>query len=214
MLDVKVEQDNDPTLVELKKTISEAHNSRYSIHLVATMMYRDLREVYWWNEMKKDILEFVAKCPNCKQVKVEHQKLGGPELVHEVMEKVRLIRNRMRRAWSRHKYYVHMRRKELKFDVDDWIYLKISPMKGVMRFDLAYMHPIFHVSFLKKCIGDPTTIVLLEDVRVKESLSYKDVPVETLDCQVRKLRNKEVASMKVLWMNQLVEPATWEGKAY
>ncbi|WMV58725.1 hypothetical protein MTR67_052110 [Solanum verrucosum] len=26
--------------------------------------YRDLREIYWWNGMKKDIAEFVAKCPN------------------------------------------------------------------------------------------------------------------------------------------------------
>ncbi|WMV46054.1 hypothetical protein MTR67_039439 [Solanum verrucosum] len=40
-------------------------------------MYCDLREVYWWNGMKKDIMEFVAKCPNCQQVKVEHQKPGG-----------------------------------------------------------------------------------------------------------------------------------------
>jgi len=40
-------------------------------------MYYDLREVYWWNGMKKDIAGFVAKCPNCQQVKVEHQKLGG-----------------------------------------------------------------------------------------------------------------------------------------
>ncbi|KAH0692437.1 hypothetical protein KY285_019534 [Solanum tuberosum] len=43
----------------------------------ATKMYRDLREVYWWNGMKRDIADFVAKCPNCQQVKVEHQKPGG-----------------------------------------------------------------------------------------------------------------------------------------
>ncbi|WMV32749.1 hypothetical protein MTR67_026134 [Solanum verrucosum] len=40
-------------------------------------MYRDLREVYWLNGMKKDIEEFVGKCPNGQQVKVEHQKQGG-----------------------------------------------------------------------------------------------------------------------------------------
>ncbi|WMV37795.1 hypothetical protein MTR67_031180 [Solanum verrucosum] len=39
-------------------------------------MYCDLRVIYWWNGMKKDIAEFVAKCPNCQQVKVEHQKPG------------------------------------------------------------------------------------------------------------------------------------------
>jgi len=40
-------------------------------------MYRDLREIYWWNGMKKDIASFVAKFPNCQRVKVEHQKPVG-----------------------------------------------------------------------------------------------------------------------------------------
>ena len=63
---------------ELRKHIlAEAHNSRYSIHLRATKMYRDLREVYWLNVMKRDIADFVSKCPNCQQVKVEHHKLEG-----------------------------------------------------------------------------------------------------------------------------------------
>ena len=37
-------------------------------------MYHDLREVFWWNRLKGDIAEFVAKCPNCQQVNVKHQK--------------------------------------------------------------------------------------------------------------------------------------------
>ncbi|WMV08505.1 hypothetical protein MTR67_001890, partial [Solanum verrucosum] len=40
-------------------------------------MYRDLWEIFWWNGMKRDIANFVAKCPNCQQVTVEHQKPGG-----------------------------------------------------------------------------------------------------------------------------------------
>ena len=62
-----------PFLGELRQHIlAEAHKSRYSIHLGATKMYRDLREVYWWNGMTRDIADFVSKCPNCQQVKVEH----------------------------------------------------------------------------------------------------------------------------------------------
>ena len=49
---------------ELRQYIfAEAHNSRYSIHLGSTKMYRDLREVYWWNGIKRDIEDFVSKCP-------------------------------------------------------------------------------------------------------------------------------------------------------
>ncbi|KAH0670582.1 hypothetical protein KY290_025996 [Solanum tuberosum] len=67
-----------PMVDELQERImEEAHSSRYCIHPGSTKMYRDLREVYWWNGMKKDIAEFVTKCPNCQQVKVEHQRPGG-----------------------------------------------------------------------------------------------------------------------------------------
>ena len=40
--------------------LREAHCSRYSVHPGATKMYHDLRSIYWWNGMKKDIAEFVA----------------------------------------------------------------------------------------------------------------------------------------------------------
>ena len=40
-------------------------------------MYCNLWEVYWLNGMKRDIADFVSKCPNCQQVKVEHQKPRG-----------------------------------------------------------------------------------------------------------------------------------------
>ena len=62
-------------------------------------------------------------------------------------------------------------------------------------------------------MGDPAPIVPLESMPVKDSLSYKDVLVEILDRQVRRLRNKEVASLKVLWRSHSLEGATWEAKA-
>ncbi|WMV47006.1 hypothetical protein MTR67_040391 [Solanum verrucosum] len=49
--------------------------------------------------------------------------------------------------------------------------------------DLAAVHPVFHISLLKKCVGDPASIVPLESVAVKDSLSYEDVPIEILDRQ-------------------------------
>ena len=55
----------------------EAHSSGYSIHPGATKMYRDLKQHFWWSKMKRDIVDFIAKCPNCQQVKYEHQRPGG-----------------------------------------------------------------------------------------------------------------------------------------
>lgn len=59
-----------------RQVIGETHYSLYSIHPGAIKMYHNIREVYWWDGMKKDIAEFVAQFPNCQQVKIEHQKPG------------------------------------------------------------------------------------------------------------------------------------------
>ncbi|WMV43039.1 hypothetical protein MTR67_036424, partial [Solanum verrucosum] len=60
--------------------------------------------------------------------------LIGPNLVHQAMEKVKVIQKRLKLAQSRQKSYTDIRIKELEFEVDDWFYLKVSPMKGVMTF--------------------------------------------------------------------------------
>lgn len=51
---------------------------------------------------------------------------------------------------------------------------------------------------LRKCIGDPSSIIPLEGLSITDSLSYEEVPIEILDRQVRRLQNKDVASVKVL----------------
>ena len=61
---------------------------------------------------------------------------------------------------------------------------------------------------MKKCIGHPESVFLLKGLGVKDNLSYEEVPVQILDRQVKKLKNKEVVSVKVLWKNHLVEGAT------
>ena len=78
--------------------------------------------------------------------------------------------------------------------------------------ELAMVHPVFHVSMLRKFIGDENTIVLLQDVTIEKNLSYEELPIEILERQVKKLRNKEIANVKVLWRNQYVESATWEAE--
>ncbi|XP_070004308.1 uncharacterized protein [Nicotiana sylvestris] len=102
---------------------------------------------------------------------VGEAELLGLDLVHHAMEKVKVIQERMKTAQSCQKSYADMRRRELEFQVDDWVFLKVSPMKGIIRF------------------------------RKKGKLSPR---------QVRKLRTKEIASVKVLRQNQQVEEATWE----
>ena len=57
--------------------MEEAHSSKYSIQPGSTKIYHNLREVYLWEGLKKDVVEFVAKCLNFQQVKVEYQRPEG-----------------------------------------------------------------------------------------------------------------------------------------
>ncbi|XP_059291417.1 uncharacterized protein LOC132044898 [Lycium ferocissimum] len=99
--------------------------------------------------------------------------------------------------------YQAMEKRDLEFEVNDWVFLKLSPMKGGMRF-------VFHVSMLRKCVGDPSLIVPTDSITVNDNLTYEGDPVKILDHHVHKLRTEEVASVKVLWRSQKVEEATWE----
>ncbi|GKE98982.1 putative reverse transcriptase domain-containing protein [Tanacetum coccineum] len=58
-------------------TMDEAHKSMYSVHPGADKMYYDLRDMYWWPGMKRDIATYVSKCLTCAKVKVEHQRPSG-----------------------------------------------------------------------------------------------------------------------------------------
>ena len=415
------------TAGQRRQVMGEAHSARYSIHPGSTKMYHDLRCLYWWDGMKKDIAEFVAQCPNCQQVKIEHQKPGGllqeieiptwkweminmdfitglprtqrkydsiwvivdrltksahflpvrttysaedyarlyvreivrlhgvptsiisdrgaqftanfwrsfqkglgtqvnlstafhpqtdgqaertiqtledmlraciidfkgswddhlpliefaynnsyhssiqmapyealygrkcrspigwfdvgetkligPDVIQQAVDKVKLIQERLLAAQSRQKSYADNRRRDLEFQIGDWVFLKVSPMRGVMRFgrkgklspryigpyqivrrigkvayeldlpsDLEAVHPVFHVSMLRKCIGDPSRVFPVDDIQVTEELSYEEKPVAILDRQVRRLRTKDVASVKVLWQNNNREEMTWEAE--
>ncbi|GKB77847.1 putative reverse transcriptase domain-containing protein [Tanacetum coccineum] len=60
--------------------------------------------------------------------------LIGPELVQETTEKVSQIKDRLKVARDRQKSYADKRRKPLEFSVGDYVLLKVSPWKGVVRF--------------------------------------------------------------------------------
>ncbi|GJU02947.1 putative reverse transcriptase domain-containing protein [Tanacetum coccineum] len=82
-----------PSVGGVRKLImDEAHTSRYSIHPGADKMYHDLRDLYWWPGMKRDIAEYVSKCLTCSKIKAEHQKPSGllqqPEIPEWKWEKI------------------------------------------------------------------------------------------------------------------------------
>nr|GEW25303.1 putative reverse transcriptase domain-containing protein [Tanacetum cinerariifolium] len=188
--------------------MDKAHKSKYSIHPGADKMYYDLRDMYWWHGMKKDITEyegiamdFVTKLPRTSSghdtiwvimdrltksahflpmpedykmdrlarlclnrivarhgvptsiisdrnsrftlrkyrspimwAEVGEGQLIGPELVQETTKKISQIKDRLKALRDRQKSYADKRRKPLEFSVGDYVLLKVSPWKGVVRF--------------------------------------------------------------------------------
>ena len=60
-----------------KEGMKQAHKSSYTMHPRAIKMYQDLKKIYWWQGMKKDIFDYVIKCVTYQQVKAEHQRPIG-----------------------------------------------------------------------------------------------------------------------------------------
>ncbi|KAL0543972.1 hypothetical protein IC582_019082 [Cucumis melo] len=172
---------------------------------------------------------------------VGEQRMLGPELVQTTNATIQKIRARMLTAQSRHKSYADVRRKTLEFEVGDMVFLKVAPMKGVLRFEkkgklsprfvgpfeilerigpVAYrlalppsfsaVHDVLHVSMLRRYVADPTHVVDFEPLQISENLSYEEQPVEILAREVKKLHNREISLVKVLWRNHGIEEATWE----
>ena len=62
-------------------------------------------------------------------------------------------------------------------------------------------------------MGMETTIISWDSVLLDENLSYEEEPVAILEREIRKLRSREIASIKVRWKNRPVEEATWNKEA-
>ncbi|XP_022158843.1 uncharacterized protein LOC111025308 [Momordica charantia] len=144
----------------------------------------------------------------------------------------------MQTAKSRQKSYADVRRRVLEFGIGDHVFLRVAPVKGVLRFGMkgklsprigpfeiferigpvAYrlVLPLsldavqnkFHVSMLRKYVHDPFHVLDPEPLQLDETLCYREVPIEILAKETKVLRNRAIDLVKVLWRNHQIEEAT------
>ena len=132
---------------------------------------------------------------------VGERSFFGPTKIKEAEEGVTQVRENLRIAQSRQKSYADNRRRDLEFQVGDYVYLKVSPLRGTVRFHvkgklapryvgpyricqrigkLAYkveligVHPVFHVSQLCKCLQLPEQEVHTDALDIQDTLEYKN----------------------------------------
>ena len=65
---------------------------------------------------------------------LSEKKVIGPDLIQETEEKVKTIRERLKVATNRQKSYADMKRKDIRYEVREKVFLKVLPWKKVMRF--------------------------------------------------------------------------------
>ena len=54
--------------------------------------------------------------------------------------------------------------------------------------ELRNVHPVFHVSNLKKCLSDETLVVPLDEIEVNENLMFIEKPIEIMDIEVKRTK--------------------------
>jgi hypothetical protein len=64
--------------------------------------------------------------------------------------------------------------------------------------ELQGIHDVFHVSNLRKCLSDKSLKTPLEEIQVDERLNFKEEPVKIMERQVKRLRRKKIAMVKVI----------------
>ena len=75
---------------------------------------------------------------------------------------------------------------------------------------LSGVHDVFHVSQLKKCLRVPEEQIPLEELAVKEDLTYEEYSIKILETTERVTRSRIIKMCKVQWNRYTEDEATWE----
>ncbi|KAM1052657.1 hypothetical protein ACFX2C_000230 [Malus domestica] len=166
-----------------------------------------------------------CRAPFCWS-KVCERVLVGPEIIDETTQNIQVIKSNLKAAQDRQKSLVDKHATDRVCKVGDWVFLKLSLWKGVVRFGkkgklspryrlelppkLSRVHDVFHVSMLRHYVSDPSHVIPHQPLEINPDLTYDDEPMTILDWKDKVLRNKTVCMVKVLWRNHSVEEATWE----
>ncbi|KAF3655040.1 hypothetical protein FXO38_14859 [Capsicum annuum] len=87
----------------------------------------------------------------------------GLDFVRQAMEKVKVIQYMLKASQSHQKSYADMRVGSVAYELD-------------LPSSLSSIHPVFHISMYKKCIGDPSQVMNIKDIGISDSLSNEEIP--------------------------------------
>jgi hypothetical protein len=120
----------------------------------------------------------------------------GPEVLKDAEKQVQMVRESLKVAQTRQKSYADKRRRDLSFEVGDFVYIKVSPMRGTRRFKvkgklaLRYVGPfkiidrkgeVFYQLQLPPQLSDVQDIFHVSQVKKCLRVLEEQLPMEELD---------------------------------
>nr|GFB13100.1 reverse transcriptase domain-containing protein [Tanacetum cinerariifolium] len=165
----------------------ESHKSKYSVHPGSDKIYQDLKQLYWWPNMKADIATYVRE-----------------------NKKIVQIKQRLQAARDRQKSYANIRRRPLEFQVGGKVMLKVSPWKRVVRFSKRGKLNPRYIGPFKKCLSDDPLAISLDELHIDDKLYFVEEPMEIMDREIKRLRQSRILIIKVKWNSKQGPDFTWE----
>nr|GEY95207.1 reverse transcriptase domain-containing protein [Tanacetum cinerariifolium] len=148
-----------------KLIMDEAHTLRYSVHLAADKMYYDLRDLYWWPGMKRDIADYIKeRLKTARSRQKSYADKRRKPLEFKVGDRVLLKVS----SW---KGVVRFRKKGKlapryvgPFEIAE----RVGPVAYRLKLpqELSCIHDTFHVSNLKKCLAESDAQIPLEEIKL------------------------------------------------
>ncbi|CAH1412293.1 unnamed protein product [Lactuca virosa] len=118
-----------------------------------------------------------------------------------------------RKSWDTHLPLV-----ELSYNNSYHSSIKVAPFEALyglayrlqLPAELSSVHPVFHVSNLKKCLSDENLVIPLDEIEINENLLFVEEPVEIMDGEVKRTKQSRIPIVKVRWNAKRGPEFTWE----
>lgn len=203
-----------------------AYNNSYQSSLKMTpyeaLYGRKCRTPLYWTELKesqiygvdlvKETEEKVKVIRNCLKAASDRQKsyadLKRKEIEYQVGDKVFLKVS----PWKKVLRFGKKGKLSPRFIGPFEVIERVGPLayRLALPIELEKIHNVIHVSMLRRYCSDPSHVISQTEVEIQPDMTYGEEPVKILAREVKQLRNKSIALVKVLWNRHGVDEATWE----
>ncbi|WVZ97556.1 hypothetical protein U9M48_043082 [Paspalum notatum var. saurae] len=167
----------------------------------------------------------------CTADDAERRYIGISSIIEDAKRQVQIVKENLRIAQTTQKSYAAHPHRDLEFAVGDYVYLKVSPIRGLRRFKVKgklsprYIGPFKIIDRKKevayqlelpdklsgvhdKCLRVLEEQLEMDDLNVQDDLTYTEYLVPILETADRDTRKRVIKMCMVKWSHHSAEEAT------